>query len=745
VVPMTGFDRALVYRIPENLKGLLQPGSLVRIPLMNRSAFGLVEKMGSEEEVASSKIKYIFSLEHSFPVTTPDALRLARWMSVYYAAGWESVTEVLVPRALRAGMKAKEKRFLKIQSNLSEDELAKLKRRAPKQAKLYEFIAAQAIQSTVDRAFVLKRLKVGPASADGLVEKGILADVKEEEGREVYRDAWGEGEAHDAMEHDLNPEQASASEAVGESLNSGMFHCHLLHGITGSGKTEVYLHAVKEALQADRGVVFLVPEVALTPQTVGRLRGRLEKVAEEEVVVWHSALSQGERFDAWRKLAEGRARVVVGARSAIFAPIENLGLVVVDEEHEPAYKQEETPRYHGRDVAVYRASLNKAVCILGSATPSLESLHNVEIGKYDANYLRKRVDDRKLPTIHVVDMKRETIKSKGIAVFSEMLKDKLRDRFEKGEQSILFINRRGFDASLHCPDCGFVAVCDHCDITLTHHKADKILRCHLCGFEDYVPSVCPKCRSPKIHYRGSGTQKAEAFAKELLPEAKIVRIDADTMQKKHRFRELLGDFRKGKIDILVGTQMIAKGLDFPNVTLVGLLDADLSMHLPDFRASERTFQLVMQVSGRAGRGDRAGEVIVQTYLPHASPIQFARHEDFDGFALEELEHRKAYGYPPYRHLVHHLLRSRNREKLEFYAKQFAHRAEEVLREVEPNLEIRGPAPCPLERIQDYFRYQIWYFVPNVSRFIPHLTELRKSFKWDKEVIEVVDVDAMYLS
>ena len=340
--------------------------------------------------------------------------------------------------------------------------------------------------------------------------------------------------------------------------------------------------------------------------------------------------------------------------------------------------------------------------------------------------------------MHVVDMRRE----KGGGVFSRLLADKMQDRIERGEQVILFINRRGHDSSLHCPDCGYVALCDHCSITMTHHFHDSRMRCHMCGFETAVPSVCPQCRSPKIHYKGSGTQKVEAIANKLLPYAKVVRIDADTMRRRHAFREQLVAFRQGKIDVLVGTQMIAKGLDFPNVTLVGLLDADLSMHLPDFRAAERTFQLLVQVSGRAGRGDRAGEVVVQTYMPSSPPVQYGRQQDFDGFIQEELQHRREFGYPPYRHLIHHLIRGQSLEKVKCYAQQWIKQVGPGLREL--GVEVRGPAPCPIERIQNMFRYQVWYFTGNVSRIMPYLNAQRAAFNWDPDLIEIVDVDAFHL-
>jgi primosomal protein N' (replication factor Y) len=474
---------------------------------------------------------------------------------------------------------------------------------------------------------------------------------------------------------------------------------------------------------------------------VGRVRGRLE-ARGVHTVVWHSHLSEGERYDAWKALASGEAHVVVGARSAVFAPVHNLKLIIVDEEHEPSYKQEESPRYNGRDVAVYRAFINQAVCVLGSATPSLESLYNVEKGKYAVDRILNRVDNRQLPKIHVVDMCRETSPEKAASPISRMLGEKLRDRYEKKEQSILFLNRRGFSTSMLCPDCGYVAGCDHCSIPKTYHRTDKQLRCHLCGEEEPAPTRCPECKSTAIRMRGKGTQKIEDIVQKILPTARIHRMDADSMSKKNLYRKILNDFRIGKIDILVGTQMIAKGLDFPNVTLVGLVDADMSLHIEDFRAAERTFQLVVQVSGRSGRGDRAGEVVIQTHTPHAPPIQFARKADFDGFQLEELEQRREFNYPPFRHLIRHLFRGRNPDKVTFYIEQWTKRVES---EMGDKVEIRGPAPAPIEKIRDEYRFQLWYFAPSASAVIGQLAALRERFKMDKEVIDLMDVDPMNLS
>ncbi|MGC9450432.1 MAG: replication restart helicase PriA [Oceanipulchritudo sp.] len=737
VRPLSGVGRGLAYRLDEGLAGKVERGSLVRVPLGRRTELGVVVSLGDDGSIERERLKQVYSLEQPFPVVGEDGIRLAEWMAGYYSCGVEQVLEVMIPRAVRRGMRPKEERFVELGELPGPEGLEELARRAPRQWEVVELLRGQAVRESWPRALLLKRLKASPTVLDGLVEKGILKETRAAKERVAYDDGHGELEQVGARGFDLTEGQAAAAENIRQSLRKGGFRVHLLHGVTGSGKTEVYMRIMKEVLEAGGGIIFLVPEVALTPQTVGRLRARFEAVGGGKVVVWHSHLSEGERLDAWRALANGEARVVVGARSAVFAPVAKLRLIVVDEEHEPAYKQEEVPRYHGRDVAVYRAMLNKALCVLGSATPSLESLHNVENGKYVLDRLTKRVDDRQLPLMHVVDMRRE----KG-GVFSRLLADKMQERVERGEQIILFINRRGHDSSLHCPDCGYVALCDHCSITMTHHFHDRRMRCHMCGFETAVPAVCPQCRSPKIHYKGSGTQKVEVIAKKLLPFAKVVRIDADTMRRRHAFREQLAAFRQGKIDVLVGTQMIAKGLDFPNVTLVGLLDADLSMHLPDFRASERTFQLLVQVSGRAGRGDRSGEVVVQTYMPASPPVQYGRQQDFDGFTREELAHRREFGYPPYRHLIHHLIRGESLEKVKFYAKEWVKQVGPGLRE--RGVEIRGPAPCPIERIQNLFRYQIWYFTGNVSRLMPFLNEQRDAFNWDSDLVQIVDVDALHL-
>ncbi|MDR2982313.1 MAG: primosomal protein N' [Puniceicoccales bacterium] len=739
VLPFDGGGRVYSYAIPEALRGKITAGQLVRVPLGRSTRLGVVWGAAAREgQVASETLKSILQLCHDTPVITEDLRKLTEWLASYYAAPLNSALETALPAAVRQGVRVVVQKKLKLARKLEADELAKLRKRAPKQAALYDFLSRQIV--AVDRSTTLKGLSIGAASCDTMIENGIVAEIGEQIERAVYEDELGESEFIAATAPVLNKEQSAALDSITCELNNGAFRAHLLHGVTGSGKTEVYIGAIREVLSAGGSAIFLVPEVALTPQTVGRLRQRLADMGTR-VVVWHSHLSAGERFDAWMAMARGEARLVVGARSAIFAPVPNLRCIVVDEEHEPSYKQGESPLYHGRDVAVYRASLTGAVAVLGSATPSLESLANVRAGKYGISRLLSRVDDRAMPTLRILDMKREVLHTRGQSVLSRPLVDALRLRLERREQSILFLNRRGFSRMMICPECGFVPGCPHCSIALTYHRTDETLRCHACGHSEPAPRSCPGCGSPKVRGRGTGTQKLEDVLRMVIPEARVMRLDADTMGRKNLFRHVLSDFRKGKIDILMGTQMLAKGLDFPNVTLVGIVDADLSLHIPDFRASERTFQLLVQVAGRAGRGDRAGEVLVQTFTPHAAPIQYAKKSDFDGFLEDEMQQRLAHGYPPARHLIRHVFKGRNEEKVAFFAEGWV----KFLEEKAPGLvEVRGPAPCPLEKLQDHYRWNAWYFTDRVVRAVNRIRELREEFVFDAGVIDSMDVDAIDL-
>lgn len=738
VQPMAGFDKLLHYKVPEALRAEIRAGSLVRVPISARLHLGLVMELNAQPDCAPEKLKLISNILHDYPALTPDLLGLARWMHTYYAARMETVLEAMIPAAVRDGARLKTEKYLSLARSLTAEELGLLRKKAPQQARLGEFLQGQS--QPVKKSLVLTRLDLTAAVVTALLKRGLVREETRSVERVAYADNWTGGEVVTGLPPKLNAEQATVVQALSTSLTAGKFAVHLLHGVTGSGKTEVYLRAVEQVLAAGGSAIYLVPEVALTPQTVARLRGRFES-AGHKTVVWHSHLGEGERLDGWTALASGQARVVVGARSAVFAPVQNLQLIVVDEEHEPAYKQDETPRYHGRDVAVYRAKLAGCVCLLGSATPSLESWANVQAGKYQLDVLTKRVDDKKLPDIHVVDMRIEIVRQRGLVTLSRLLVDHMHRRFERKEQIILFINRRGYSSSMQCRKCGHVEQCPHCSVSMTYHRADETLKCHLCGHARGAPAVCPACAAPDIRWRGLGTQRVEEAVRRVLPRARLERMDADTMAKKHLFRQILGDFRAGKIDVLIGTQMIGKGLDFPNVTLVGLVDADLSMHVPDFRANERTFQLLVQVAGRAGRGDRAGEVVVQSFTPKSEAIQFARQADYNGFAEGELAMRKKFNYPPYRHLIHHIFRGPNQEKIKFFAEHWVKQVEQALGGI---VEIRGPAPAPIEKVKDEYRYQIWYFCARTTAVVPALVRLQGTVKWPDDVIQVLDVDPMSL-
>jgi primosomal protein N' (replication factor Y) len=578
-------------------------------------------------------------------------------------------------------------------------------------------------------------------------------------------------------EHDPRDAGATQQES-GVAKSSQVF---LLHGVTGSGKTEIYLQAIAHTLEQGKGAIVLVPEISLTPQTVERFKARFSSGKLQTLVaVLHSHLSAGERHDEWHKIRQGRARIVIGARSAIFAPVEPLGLIIVDEEHEHSYKQEEAPRYHARDVAIMRGRMENAVVVLGSATPSLESYYNCKHGKYTLLELPERVDDQKMPHVRVVDMRQAASRQRGkegIPIFSPQLKEAITQRLEKHEQTILFLNRRGYSTSLQCPKCGYVAQCPNCSLALTFHRQEQKLCCHICGHVAPVPSVCPneKCKNPAIRFAGTGTQRVEETLAKLFPHARVKRMDADTMKRKDDYRKVLGGFRAGKTDILVGTQMIAKGLHFPNVTLVGIIYADLALHQPDFRAGERTFQLLTQVAGRAGRGDVEGEVFVQAFAPFHPAIQYARRHDFPGFYEQEIEFREQLKYPPVSRVALLTLKGRNEDKVKFSADHLKRELEKELlpssaggasvpasrpdnredgsrvRSPHPgskntfsDLIIAGPAPAPLLRAETFYRYQIMLRTRAMSKLSQALAKIIETLALPEDVTLTVDIDPVSL-
>ena len=487
-----------------------------------------------------------------------------------------------------------------------------------------------------------------------------------------------------------------AIQAAGDAKEARTF---LLEGITGSGKTEVYLQSIAQVIEAGKSAIMLVPEIALTPQMVERFKSRLG----DAVAVLHSALSQGERYDEWRKIERGEAKVVVGARSAIFAPLQDIGLIIVDEEHEATYKQEETPRYHARDLAIWRGKYHHCPVVLGSATPSLESRARAQKNVYTLLRLRERANpEANLPTVDIVDMKAE-YSHKNPGNFSQVLKEKIADRLAKDEQIVLLLNRRGYSSFVMCRDCGHVVDCPNCDISLTLHMDVKRLRCHYCGHEEAIPQKCPECGSRKIRYYGTGTQKVQEELQGLFPEAKILRMDVDTTRKKGAHERILRAFGEKKAQILLGTQMIAKGLDFPDITLVGVLNADTALNLPDFRASERTFQLLTQVSGRAGRAQKAGEVLIQTFNPEHYAIQLAQRQDYEAFYQQEMFIRHQSGYPPYYFTVKITVSHEEEQKA---AQKIFALTNELSKQLSPQTIFLGPTPGNVARVKNRYYYQL---------------------------------------
>lgn len=549
----------------------------------------------------------------------------------------------------------------------------------------------------------------------------------------------------------LNPDQERVVQKLGEELQLlfGEHQGHekgstpfLLHGVTGSGKTEVYLRAIEKALALGKSALVLVPEIALTPQTVERFRNRFETLMGKQLIaVLHSHLSEGERHEEWLRLHRGEARIAIGARSAVFAPVHNLGLIIVDEEHEGSYKQEEAPRYHARDVAVMRAHLEKCMIVLGSATPSIESFYNTEVQKYRLLELPSRADHQKMPLVRVLDLRLQARGKQADGVLTFPLRQAIAARLERGEQVILFLNRRGFASALFCQQCGYVCECSECSLALTFHRTSNSLVCHLCGVTKKLLTQCPECREPVLLQRGMGTQRVEAAIRQAFPEARLARMDTDTMKGKGTYQKTLSQFRSRQIDVLIGTQMIAKGLDFPNVTLVGIINADTSLQAPDFRAGERTFQLLTQVAGRAGRGDREGEVMIQTYIPVSPSIQFARHHDYHGFYEQEMALRKQFGYPPFQRMILVQLRGKIQERVAFFSAAF----QKSLRQALPReVEVGEAVPAPLERAHGQYRFHIVMKGSSAKQMKRALRAVLEKKAFPSGIITTVDVDPQSL-
>ncbi len=573
------------------------------------------------------------------------------------------------------------------------DEIEALPSNAEKQKAVLKHVLSAESNEGVPAKEAADAAGASSATVKALVDKGLL--IKKH--REVYRNPFAHKIFKKTSPLPLTEQQEKAITPILHAVEHDQHETFLLYGVTGSGKTEVYLQSIQEVYEKGKEAIVLVPEISLTPQMVDRFKGRFGN----DVAVLHSGLSIGEKYDEWRKIQRKEVKVVVGARSAVFAPFENLGIIIIDEEHETSYKQEENPRYHARDVAIYRAGQYSCPVILGSATPALETFARAQKGVYKLLTLSKRMNAGELPSVSIVDM-REELRGGNRSMFSEELFEKLQDRLQKGEQTVLFLNKRGHSSFIMCRDCGYVTQCPQCDISLTYHRFSDSMKCHYCGYETGVPQTCPECESEHIRYFGTGTQKVEEELAKLLPEARVIRMDVDTTSRKGSHERLLESFGEGHADILLGTQMIAKGLDFPNITLVGVLTADTMLHLPDFRSAEKTFQLLTQVSGRAGRHKLPGEVVIQTYTPEHYSIELAGTHDYDSFYQKEMMMRKMGSYPPFYYLS--LITISHEDLLKVVAA-----AEKVTKflqsKLSPQSIVLGPAASPIPRINNRYRYQ----------------------------------------
>lgn len=777
-VPSKQTDRPFDYIVPKHLEPWVEVGSRVGVPFGPRVIQGFVVDFSDESTMQTSKLKAIDHVLDLSPPLTKDLVELGHWMSQKYLCGEITALTAMLPGALKAkyekhiavadkqkleqhalfidsnqeeliayieskgsvNMDAllqrypQEGPFIKhmllsgvfvesqhIKDRLSaktmltvypsdsaqlEQALSNWPARAAKQRQALQFLAEH--NAPILLKELLLHLETGAGTIKALEEKGLVT-ISEVE---VFRDPYAERQFQQTKPMELTDEQQGVYQPIKEAVLASKHEVFLLHGVTGSGKTEVYLQSIQTCMDQGKEAIVLVPEISLTPQMVERFKGRFG----DEVAVLHSRLSNGERFDEWRKIAMKQVKMVVGARSAIFAPFTNIGLIIIDEEHESSYKQEESPKYHAREVSVARAKLHNAAVVLGSATPSLESLYRTKYAeKGDEPYkllrMTSRVQGRPLPAVHVVDM-REQLRDGNRSMFSRPLHKAIEERLQRKEQMVLLLNRRGYSTFVMCRSCGYVAQCPHCDISLTYHQTSRMQRCHYCGYAERELSKCPSCESEHIRHFGTGTQKVEEELGKHFPGIRVIRMDVDTTTEKGSHEKLLTQFRDQEGDVLLGTQMVAKGLDFPRVTLVGVIAADTVLNLPDFRSAERTFQLLTQVAGRAGRHTLPGEVIIQTYTPEHYSIEAASKHNFRAFAEHEMNARRLRSYPPYYKLILITLSHENPPLLLKTGETLANRLKELGTKsglyqegLDGPLEILGPVASPIPRIKDRYRFQ----------------------------------------
>jgi len=781
-VPASNVNQTFDYKVPDKFQSMIKKGMRVVIPFGPRKITGFV--IGFTNESEFKKLREIIDILDIIPALTNELLELGRWlsdqtMSLYISTYQAMLPQVLkskyertlikqsdtlpkelsvlfknsdeisyeiilekninlkiIQQAIETGMikehyKVKSQITKKYQTiitpNVQLKELVEYEKQLAKNAHRQKQILNYFIEHNqpIEQNKLYKELGISRTNLKPLLEKELITLTQ----KEIYRNPY-DRDFKKTYKKSLTEEQNNAIKPIHYAIEHNINETFLLYGVTGSGKTEIYLQAIDNVINKGQEAIVLVPEIALTPQMVEQFKGRFG----ERVAVMHSALSIGEKYDEWLKIRRGEVQVVVGARSAIFAPFKNLGIIIIDEEHEGTYKQEDTPRYHARDVAIERARINNCPVVLGSATPTLESFARAEKSVYTLLTLSKRTNNKPMPNVDVVDMRAE-LHSGNRTMFSSTLIDKMKLAISKNEQVVLLLNRRGYSNFALCRDCGHVEQCPNCDISLTYHKGHNSLKCHYCSYEMTMPNKCPACTSDLISFFGTGTERVEEALKKLLPTLKIIRMDVDTTRRKGAHERLLNKFSAGEADVLLGTQMIAKGLDFENVTLVGVLAADSMLHLPDFRAAEKTFQLLTQVSGRAGRHSLDGEVIIQSYTPEHYSINLASNYNFPAFYKKEMQMRRAFQYPPYVYLALITITDVNLNKVIEISKRFT---EKLIMILSNKSIVLGPTPSPIARIKKRYRYQIiikYRFEDNLQRKINAVkNEFNNELKKDLQIL-----------
>ena len=723
----------LDYRVPPLLAEKLQVGMRVRVPLGRgdrlREAY-CIELL--PPTAAAGELKAVAEVVDSRPLLTPALLRLSQWVARRWVCPWATVLEAMIPAGVRLG--AGQRWVTLLEPNRAELEKLDLASLPRKQRLALEQLLGAEEPLRPEELARLARCTLAPINA---LRKKKLVLARRSRVRPRPAGAETPLPARTPPPQ-LTPEQQQALEPILRALEQRRHEVFLLHGITGSGKTEIYLQAIQQVVQAGRSAIVLVPEISLTPQTQQRFEARFGRVA-----VLHSHLTDTQRSWHWEQIARGQVSVVVGARSAVFAPVRHLGLVVVDEEHEASFKQESAPRYHAREVALFRAREEGVPVVLGSATPSLESYHRAQSGQYRLLRLAQRINRLPLPQVELIDLRSPAPGRSGPAMISPQLHRAIHQVLEEGGQVILLLNRRGYSTHVQCPACGFAMQCPRCEISLTYHRQDAVVLCHWCDYELPAPRTCPECKHPAIRFWGWGTQRLEEEVRRRFPEHPCLRMDTDAMRRPDSHRRALAAFEQGKVRILLGTQMIAKGLDFPNVHLVGVINADTALHLPDFRASERTFQLLVQVAGRAGRGRRRGWVLVQSFTPDHAVLQAAAAHDYQRFAQRELQMRRSLGYPPFGHMARVVLRSSWPEKARSWAEELVVRIQQQLQATaveEQGGRVLGPAPAPLARLRQQYRFHLQVLVPEGVPLWDLVAQALEGFQPPQEVQLAVDID-----